>query len=86
MENMSYKVYVDVVLLNDKNGDIRPLSIKLDNGKSYEITRVKNKCRASSLKVGGCGDRYTIVIKNKETYLFNDENKWFVESARPNIE
>lgn len=86
MENVSHKVYVDVVLLNDKNGEIRPLSIILENGKSYEITRVKYRCRAASLKVGGCGDRYTIIIKNKETYLFNEENKWFVESSTPRVE
>jgi hypothetical protein len=31
------------------------------------------------MKVGGVGERYTVRIKGKETYLFFENNKWFVE-------
>ena len=32
-------------------------------------------------KVGGTGIRYTIMVCDKETYLFDEENgKWFVEA------
>ncbi len=72
------KKYVDVILRNDAEGNIRPLTIILDD-KEYEITRVKNKCRAASTKVGGCGMRYTIVVYGKESFLFHEEDRWFIE-------
>lgn len=79
MNNLTQKRYVDVILKNDKEGEIRPLTIIIED-KEYEITRVKQKCKASSLKVGGCGMRYTIVVNGKETYIFHEDNKWFIES------
>ncbi len=74
------KVYVDVVLRNDKEGAIRPLSIEFEDGEIYEIDRLRFVCKAASTKVGGCGTRYTVVICGKETYLFNEDDKWFVEA------
>ncbi|MFI3238876.1 MAG: hypothetical protein R3Y47_12765 [Lachnospiraceae bacterium] len=79
MQLVMRKVYVDVVLINDKQGELRPLSITWEDGRVYEIDRIKHKCRAASLKVGGCGMRYTVVICGKESYLFHEEDKWFVE-------
>ncbi len=80
MEEQLRKVYVDVILKNDKEGEIRPLSIIFEDDVTYEIDRVKSKCRAASTKVGGCGIRYTVMILGKETYLFHEEDKWFVEA------
>jgi len=36
--------------------------------------------KAASLKVGGRGTRYTVRIKGRQTYLFEDESRWFVEA------
>ena len=80
MEEQLRKVYVDVILKNDKEGEIRPLSIIFEDDITYEIDRVKSKCRAASTKVGGCGIRYTVMICGKETFLFHEEDKWFVEA------
>jgi len=38
------------------------------------------KCRAASKKVGGGGIRYTVMIRGRESYLFQEGNKWFVEA------
>lgn len=73
------KMYVDVILKNDKNGEINPLVIILENDKKYKIDKIVSKCRASSLKVGGCGMRYSVNIRGRETYLFHEQDKWFVE-------
>ena len=35
--------------------------------------------RAASLKAGGAGTRYTVRIGRSETYLFNEDGRWFVE-------
>lgn len=78
---MNYrKVYVAVQLDVDVNGKIRPRTIAWEDGKRFEIDRLLHTCRAASQKVGGCGIRYTIMVRGKETYLFNEEDKWFVEA------
>ena len=54
----------------------------------YPIERVKGVCRAAAQKAGGQGDRYTIVVNGRETYLFFERSvnrsgpvigTWFVE-------
>ena len=78
MDNSS-KVYVGVKARFEPDGKLMPLSIAWEDGSEYEIDRVLNVCRAASLKAGGAGIRYTVRIGNTETYLFLEENKWFVE-------
>lgn len=56
------------------------LKLHYDRIKLYEVDRLKQVCRAASLKVGGCGMRYTIVVCGKETYIFEEDGKWFVEA------
>lgn len=77
---MCRKVYVDVLIKQDKDGRITPLEVTWEDGKKYEVDKVTQVCRAASMKAGGCGIRYTCQIQNKETYLFLEENKWFMES------
>ncbi len=36
-------------------------------------------CRAASFKVGGCGIRYTCMVRGKRVELYLDENCWFME-------
>lgn len=74
------KVYVEVVLRQDTDGHKRPLSIRWEDGEVYEIDRLKDVRLAASLKVGGYGWRYTVFIEGKETYLFEEDNRWFVEA------
>ena len=72
--------YVDVICLNDKSGNVKPLCIIWDGKKKYEITRVKEVCRRSSLKQGGTGTRFTCLFKsNQIRHLNYDRGKWFVE-------
>ncbi|NCC02133.1 MAG: hypothetical protein EOM34_15965 [Clostridia bacterium] len=75
------KVYVKVNADHNPDGSCRPNSITFENDEVYEIDRVKQKCRAASMKVGGNGIRYTVMICGQESYLFDEENgKWFVEA------
>ncbi len=77
---MIRKVYVDVLVRQDKDGTLTPLELTWEDGRRYTIDRVTAVCRAASLKAGGCGIRYTCRIQNKETYLFKEDEKWFVEA------
>lgn len=84
---MARKVFVSVLLTVDTDGKNRPYRIKFEDDPVYEnqvfkVDKVKDVRRAASLKVGGTGIRYTVIICGKQSYLFNDENKWFVEAKK----
>ena len=70
---MSNKVYVDVLAEFSRDGLLIPKEITWEDGRKYEITRVKDKRRAASIRAGGVG---------KEIFLFyEDNNMWFMERA-----
>jgi len=75
MNEISYKAVMQT------DGTISPLSFKWKNGKTCEIDRIRKIERAASLKVGGCGSRYTVTVKGKERYFFLEDGKWFVEAT-----
>ena len=77
---MARRVYVKVIAEFDEAGEIRPISIIWEEGRRFEVDRVLDVRRAASTKVGGQGMRYTCRIMGKETYLFNDDGRWFVEA------
>jgi hypothetical protein len=53
-------------------------NLKICRQEQYKINRVADVRLAPSLKGGGLGMRYTVRIRGKEVYLFEDEGKWFV--------
>jgi hypothetical protein len=59
------------------------LSFIWENGKRYKIDKVLDVRPAASLKAGGAGLRYTVMVRDHETYLFLEEDKigakWFME-------
>ena len=59
-----------------------PVNLDVD-AEVYEIDRLKHKCRAASTKVGVCGIRYTVMIGGHESFLYNEDEKWFVEAKEP---
>jgi hypothetical protein len=77
------KVYVDVNEDRLKDGRLMPLSFVWEDDVRYEIDKVIDVRQAASLKAGGIGLRYTVKVRNRETYLFLEENKdgarWFME-------
>ena len=82
------KVYVPVDVRFDKNGRMLPYIITWEDGKKYEIDKVTDIRPAPALRAGGQGDRYTIWIKGKQSYLFFERcatvmgcnlGRWFVE-------
>ena len=75
------KVYVTVTAVHNSDGSCRPKKITFDNGSTYEIDRLIQKCPAASTRAGGNGIRYTVRIRGQETYLFDEQNGyWFVEA------
>ena len=74
-----YKVFVEVIAKHDTYGNIRPLSIKWEDGRVFEVDRLIDVRQAASLKGGGVGIRYTCKIMGKQVHLFDDMGKWFME-------
>lgn len=82
------KVYVAVKVDFREDGTMIPRQIQWEDGEIFTIDRVSRICQAAALKAGGQGDRYTIHMKGRETYLFFERNaeltgnnigRWFVE-------
>lgn len=82
------KVYVAVKADFRDDGVMLPREITWEDGKRYSIDRVVDIRQAAARKAGGQGDRYTVVIDGKRTYLFfersaditgNSIGRWFVE-------
>lgn len=79
-EQLYRKVYFDVITVMRQDGTVLPLSFLWEDGKKYKIDRVKFITPAASLKVGGRGMRYTVMINGQERFFFRDEDRWFVEA------
>ena len=76
---MGCKVYVEVTASFLPDGGVRPLTVRWEDGTLYEVDRVLDVRPAAALKAGGCGIRYTCRIRGRQTYLFLDGDRWFVE-------
>ena len=74
------KAYVSVNVDVDEEGCVHPRYIRWENGLIFQIDQILYKCRAASKKVGGGGIRYTVLIRGRESYLFQEGRKWFVEA------
>lgn len=84
----STKVYVTVFVEFDKTGNMKPIRLVWEDGEKFDIDRVLDVCPAAAMKAGGQGDRYTVRIRGKESFLFFEHNsvcggsntgRWFVE-------
>ena len=77
---MARRVYVNVIARHDEQGRVRPLEVEWEDGRRFGVDRMLDVRRAAALKAGGQGLRYTVRILGRETYLFEDEGRWFVEA------
>ena len=82
------KVYVKVNVGFDELGRMLPRSLVWEDGTLYTIDKVTDIRQAAAMKAGGQGDRYTISVQGKQSYLFFERSsnlsgrvlgRWFVE-------
>lgn len=78
------KQYISVTAQFDSDGNILPLKIHWDDGRTFEIDRITDVRYAASLKAGGAGIRYTCRIKQVLKYIYLEENRWFIENDKAN--
>lgn len=91
VEPCATRVYVAVLTEFSPDGRMLPRVIRWTDGQKFRIERVTDIRPAASLKAGGQGDRYTVVIGGRKRYLFFERGcelkgdrlgAWFVEAAR----
>ena len=77
---MARRAYVKVVVEFSPEGAVKPLSVEWEDGRRFEVDKLLDVRRAAATKAGGQGMRYTVRISGHETYLFEDDGRWFVEA------
>lgn len=75
------KKYVAVVCRYDEDGRMHPLTVLWDDGRRFDVERVLDVRRAASLKAGGTGIRYQCEILGRETHLYFEDPRWFVDAC-----
>lgn len=82
------RIYVSVDLNISSEGKMRPTVIHWPDGREFHIDSITDRRQAAAAKAGGQGDRYTIIINQRERYLFFERSsnlscnvigKWYVE-------
>ena len=76
---MHRKIFVEVIARFDLAGGITPLYIIWEDGRKFEVDKILDVRRAASLKAGGIGMRYTVMILGRQRYLYYEDPLWFVE-------
>ena len=75
------KNYINVFAMFDSLGQITPRVILWEDGRKFYIDRIIKVERRASLRSGGAGLRYHVVIAGHERYLYLEETRWFVEDV-----
>ena len=82
------QVYVPVTVDFRADGVMLPRTIIWEDGHEYEIDKVTDIRQAAAMRAGGQGDRYTIFVEGRQSYLFFERStnltgsyigRWFVE-------
>ena len=77
---MSNSYRVEVIARHLMDGSALPLEIIWMDGRHFTVDKVRHFCKASSLKSGGVGIKYSCRICGKEVVLYDREGKWFLEN------
>ncbi len=83
------RTYVKTRVDFAEDGTMLPRLIIWEDGRKFPIDRVSDIRQAASMKSGGQGDRYTIILCGRTKYLFFERStnlrgnvigRWFIES------
>lgn len=72
------KQYVEVIATHHIDGSVRPQQIIFAAGPIYDVEEVKGAAKVKTHSTFEVANRYTVVVKGKETFLYEDGGKWFV--------
>lgn len=72
------KQYVEVIATHHIDGSVRPQQIIFADGPIYDVEDVKGVTKVKTTSTFEIANRYAVVVKGKETFLYEDCGKWFV--------
>ena len=72
------KQYVEVVATHHIDGSVRPQKIVLATGPMFEIEDSREAAKGKARTTGEIVRRYVVKIRGKETILYRDGERWFV--------
>ena len=73
------KQYVEVVATHHIDGSTRPQKIVFAAGPVYEIEEGREAGRGKAFTTGEIARRFAVKNRGKETWLYEDGGRWFVE-------
>ncbi len=73
------KQYVEVIATHHIDGSTRPQQIIFAAGPIYDIEEVLKVARAKTRTTREIAKCYSIRVKGRETCLYEDGGRWFVE-------
>ena len=71
------RIFTDIVVRFDSEGNIAPLWIEWSDGTKYEIDKILNTAATSALR-SNTGFRYLVKIRGQEREIGYDGRRWFV--------
>lgn len=76
------KVHVEVEVKFLKEGGMRPVWVKWEDGRKFQVERIKFIERASARTGSVLPVRYTLIIGGREKRLYYEpeDMRWFVET------
>ena len=77
------KRYVEVEAAHLPDGSVLPRVVVWHDGRRFAVRAVLGRRRCASLKVGGEGVRYDVLVGRARTFLFHEGPRWFVEEIVP---
>ena len=69
---------MEVIATHHIDGSVRPQKIIIIAGPTFDVEDVKGVTKVKTLSTSEIANRYT-VVKGKETFLYEDGGRWFVE-------
>ena len=78
------KIYVEVIVRFLAEGGMRPIYIIWNDGRKFEIDKVRYIERAPARVSSVLPMRYTCSVGGKDKYLYYEsaEERWFIEKER----
>ena len=71
------KQFVEVVVSHRVDGTVAPQKVIMTGGQTFDIETSEDPYAAKT-KPTGAVHRYPVTIKGKETYLYEDDGRWWV--------
>lgn len=72
------KQYVEVLATHRIDGTVRPQSIRMAAGPTFDIEEADTPTTGNIKMLGEFAKKYPVTIRGKKTFLYEDSGRWWV--------